>query len=230
MRLYRYQSINKFALENLILKKNWASNTKYFNDPFEFSLRGNYDVDKNGQVNFLSQDNQVILSEVRERVSKIGVISYSETYESTLMWSHYASNHEGMCLVFEVDLESIDNLYKVNYEDMLPYFDFEGYINYHPVLITKSKIWSYEKEYRQLFSFNEHHFDPPGKLTEIIFGCQTSAKDIEVIFNICEFVYSNEVTFTKMHIQKDTFYLASSTIFRKKGDKVPKYWDGKFID
>lgn len=52
-----------------------------------------------------------------------GVLSLSEIPDNILMWSHYANNHEGMCLEFDPRLHpsAFPRLNPVRYQDVYPY-------------------------------------------------------------------------------------------------------------
>lgn len=229
MLLHRYQSINKLTIANLIHKKNWASNTSKFNDPFEFQLRSDFTINEKGQYLINSQEENDIRKNIKNLISKFGVISYSETENNILLWSHYSDNHKGMCLVFDIQEDPSLAIFKVEYEDLIYPIEFKFDYNLIGILTTKSKAWSYEKEHRQIFKIGECHYDFPNTLKEIIFGCQTSIKDIEIVVKICESIYQNKVIFSKMFIQQDTFNLGKSTITHKVEDPIPKFWDGKFV-
>lgn len=63
------------------------------------------------------------------------------------MWSHYASNHTGICLEFTTANSKFGMAYKVNYQEEYPRFmmhESESYLN---LLLTKSNVWSYEEEF-----------------------------------------------------------------------------------
>lgn len=84
-----------------------------------------------------------------------GICCFSRRWDSILMWTHYSSNHTGICIGF-------DNLEI----DQLNYFGSGGFVDYktefpkidplHDITIesmfteshTKAKDWEYEQEYR----------------------------------------------------------------------------------
>lgn len=227
MLLYRYQPINKFTLENLIHRKNWASNPINFNDPFEFNLRTGNSIDSKGRYIIAEKEVKLVREKIQETLSSMGVVSYSETYDNILLWSHYSYNHQGMCLVFEIENPKDLNLYKVKYRKNIFNLGFEKKSNNYPVLYTKSIAWKYEKEYREIFMKNERHFNYPGKLKEIIFGCQSSIKDISTVVKICD---SDEIIFSKMFIQRDTFNLGKSAVSKITSNNIPKFLEGRYYE
>jgi hypothetical protein len=70
--------------------------------------------------------------------------------DSTLMWSHYAENHNGVCLEFSVDDPVFGFAQEVTYLSSYPPWAPHSLMSTeHPsVLLTKSDDWRYEREYR----------------------------------------------------------------------------------
>jgi hypothetical protein len=118
--------------------------------------------------------------------------------DSTLMWSHYAENHRGICLEFGV----ADNMLfrfarKVQYRDEYPRW-VPCDINDKPdrvgeLILTKSSDWSYEEEYR-LISMDGHPFLhlcgdffrlPNGALKSVIIGCEADHRTIGAFIKEC---------------------------------------------
>lgn len=92
--------------------------------------------------------------------------SFSERVDSPVMWAHYADNHKGFCIEYDVaSLKSDDYrarfLYPVIYSDQV--FDATELIalgvddarfnnlRYCLAALIKSNDWSYEKEWRLVF-------------------------------------------------------------------------------
>ena len=114
--------------------------------------------------------------------------------DSTLMWSHYADKHRGICLEFSVAdnplfSEAGEAVYRLEYPS------WAGCdINDEPgrvmeLILTKSSDWCYEQEYRLISSdvplrsnFLQVHDDffhlPDGSLKSIIIGCNADHRDI----------------------------------------------------
>jgi Protein of unknown function (DUF2971) len=106
--------------------------------------------------------------------------------DSILMWSHYSSKHTGICLEFAIEGNDFGSAQKVAYRDDFPVITPELLGNppalTEIILLTKSKQWCYETEYRLLardrktdptFSLT-HEGDflslPAGALTAVIVG------------------------------------------------------------
>lgn len=104
----------------------------------------------------------------------------------TLMWSHYAENHTGICLEFRCDNAVFSGALKVVYYEAYPLLDLAD--NDHKTillpLLAKAKDWAYEDEYRliaqeesaalncqSLITKNNFLTLPDDVLTSIIVGC-----------------------------------------------------------
>ena len=111
------------------------------NDPFEL-LR--FELSDKAQRTAFQQ----FAKQISER---FGVICFSRDWHKTVLWSHYAEKHKGICLGFDVP----DHLLlSINYSaTRLPYkvkksldCDGLGENMMGQILITKFKDWEYEYE------------------------------------------------------------------------------------
>lgn len=143
MRVYKYYNA-KWGLEAISRKRLKVSTIAETNDPFEF--RALYSDTHHGTTNLQRWRSEENL--------RHGFISFSRTRTNPVLWAHYADNHKGMCLEFEVDdsliqpveykrsrldlddLEVRKRLASDRWEDKL--FQFT----------TKFSFWRYEQEYR----------------------------------------------------------------------------------
>lgn len=97
----------------------------------------------------------------KENKNKVRICSLSERNDSLLMWSHYASQHEGICI--EYDYSNFHKykafLQPVHYTNELckidKFDDLTG-INVLMASTYKSKEWSYENEWRLTVTPNEN--------------------------------------------------------------------------
>jgi hypothetical protein len=198
IKLYRYQSINKNTLSALSYGKYWSAKPTTFNDPFEFRLktpsgtelekiRGIPDIrnlnphlENEGDLEVATLGKQY----VQNLINNFGVVCFTETSHNILMWSHYSSNHQGMCLGFEVEDPSSAGIYKVNYSDDYPELDFNNL--WHKdgmmkVLWTKSSDWAYEKEWRMITVDGGKLETYKGNLVDVILGCRAKDHDKQEI-------------------------------------------------
>lgn len=166
--VYKYQPIGKGRMRSkrlTTIKKEqvWASQVKYLNDPFEFKML--YADQGKGEIKEFYED-------VLERNE---VICLSGTWNSKLMWSHYADSHSGICLEYAFDGFGKGQVFPVTYvskrqsfeEDLLKWIEnkddavkrmcngqaltgkqMELMHGCGKIMYTKDAVWKYEKEYR----------------------------------------------------------------------------------
>ena len=121
-----------------------------------------------------------------------GIYCVSPEPDITLMWSHYSRNHKGICLEFGTESKfqgAVEVQYQKEYPKLLLH-ETESHIR---MLLTKSDVWSYEKEFRLVCSrttTRKNHpllmvgnFLPltPNDLKSIILGCQADKQTMETV-------------------------------------------------
>ncbi len=179
--VYKYVSIQtaKIILENCSLR---FSSPLIFNDPFEMNPGFiDYGVSREELMNRLKQvlkdknenltfkqasrletksDQDLIahyLKAFEIQRQRILLLCMSRTYISTLMWSHYADNHKGVCIGFiipTIDPELHLFTMNVNYvSEISPLKVLSGNEQERSAALyswinTKSKVWEYEQEVR----------------------------------------------------------------------------------
>lgn len=107
---------------------------------------------------------------------------FSATPFEPLMWSHYANKHKGICYCFN-KIEIFDTLFyrpgEIIYSSHLPTLNyFDGVTSndllipqLEKIILTKSDVWAYEKEYRFFIESSElGHSYSPSSLEAIIVG------------------------------------------------------------
>lgn len=121
---------------------------------------------------------------IQQRVDETGVLSFSAVCDSTLMWSHYADNHRGVCLIFSLEKWPVMQaaLYPVEYPvaRLSPQFDRRSFDDgqlFRAAALTKDRGWKYEQEWRVSGKAPGEFPFPPDALAGIIFGCMTTDAD-----------------------------------------------------
>jgi len=183
--LYQYQPNLENRRQGLANNRIWLGSPEHFNDPYDCLFTFNDSlvqaaaherlakkfngVDEKMLAAALSKSSSLVsgaLSTIRgwrEELCKVSC--FSENPRSLLMWGHYADNHRGFCV--EYDLQRADaeqmrkKMYPVIYSDK-PY-DLtpwgislvNGSTIFNPqwptlALIFKFKDWEYEREWRAL--------------------------------------------------------------------------------
>lgn len=223
-KFYRYRSLsNEYEIDNIIQEQIWLSTPTEFNDPYDSMI--NIDVDE--MLKKYLEGNQKIISEYNRLAEKgkrkarryiekekaklqkgmdkelemlrksFGIACFSETYDSLLMWSHYADYHRGICL--EYSHEEIEKLvpfcpvvYTNSFENLANYIDIKGNeIDNRAIrlFLNKSKEWSYENEWRIIDCLSENGVEN-GKILKklkpqkILMGCKISDTNESEIIKI----------------------------------------------
>ncbi|MCY1260853.1 hypothetical protein D9M68_105940 [compost metagenome] len=173
IRLYNLTSV-KNALSNIENRRIKVSRFADLNDPFEL-LAANFKEHKMRQVVRDWKD---------KSHSQTGLLCFAGDWSEPVMWSHYAKKHTGICLGFDVNRTTVQ---QVSYQDdrilaalsPTPAPDKLSEELQQQLLCTKSGGWRYEEEYRRFVSLNDAlseaplHFWPISgdiQLAEVILG------------------------------------------------------------
>jgi len=143
------------------------------------------------EVDFGGDWNELYLDFKKKVNESIGIISLTSKNDNLLMWSHYANSHKGFCIGYdkiELFKQTQGVLGKVSYAEEFPILPFlsENVADLIDLIMTKSKHWEYEDEYRIIKS------DAPRKkiilrdnsIKEIVFGCKMEKTSKEEIIAI----------------------------------------------
>ena len=180
LRVYYFTKV-KYALSNLEKRHLKVSQFNKLNDPFE--LLG---------VEMSDKDVRKALEFERSQIAKTkGLICFSENKYDPVQWAHYAENHTGVCLGFEVPDERLRQVKYVS--SRLARSTLDGNDKQERLLTTKFKHWEYEKERRLILDLRERSsveglifepFSSAVKLVEIYIGCRSTLKfdDITNVF------------------------------------------------
>jgi hypothetical protein len=134
--------------------------------------------------------------DIQRMVSKRRICCLTRDPTSTLMWSHYAENHHGVCLEFGVDNDPSLRLCKFsmprNYPLWIPH-EFEAQQDRTiEMILTKAEAWGYEREFRLISVPNAPVLSslrvqddffalPSGALKSVIAGYQADYDAINAI-------------------------------------------------
>ena len=194
-RLY-YLTGSDHALSNVAFGRLKIARFSELNDPFE--LLGQYIGDENTRK--LVRNNKNVLNDSK------GVICFSEDWVDPVLWSHYANNHRGVALGFDVSSPSVK---QVEYSEKrlkykIPKTATKITAELAELLIyTKYESWSYEREWRYLvdlkkaYKDGELYFLPFGnelRLVEVILGSLCSM-DLKKFREIVNRNYKNVMTY-----------------------------------
>lgn len=236
--LYKFTAINTNLYNSLQEGYLWHSRPSSFNDPFdcykhllkfdpssddiaEFCKR-NY---KKGelpplhlQIDYLQKNPRKLteaqLQSMDDSINGQGICCFARNFHNTLMWSHYAANHSGVCLVFAPGQDTSLFIVKVRYTDsFVPrnYYE-ENRVGVLIMLSTKSSDWSYEEEYRSISSKPGANEFNKQMLKSVIFGCKTKQDDIFEVINTIETSGYSNVEYLRAYTEINSFKLGFKPI------------------
>ncbi|HTF94723.1 MAG TPA: DUF2971 domain-containing protein [Cellvibrio sp.] len=220
--LYHYQSFKKEYLEQLLRDRTiYCSNPSSFNDPwdckpwFNTSLLDD-ETECQRHMDFIKEHanfedeilnmlagNRIKLEEMLNRLSMgmardndrcFRIYCLTPDPTNSLMWSHYANKHSGICLEYDTHNAVIGSAWKVEYNELFPNIKlYEKTVDPLVHLLHKSNVWSYEHEYRVIAREpqGKPNYDesplccregilslPDGALKSIIIGCNANYEEI----------------------------------------------------
>jgi hypothetical protein len=164
----------------------------------------------------------------RSHKTSLKLCSFSATADSIIMWSHYADQHRGFCIEYDVHPLPPENLfvrmlYPVLYSEKL--FDATAYYLkavedqrtfniLFPALaaLHKSPEWAYEREWRLVIPANLVREASPWRVPKpkrLYLGARIREEQKESILTICR---KKEIEVFQMYLADDTFCLKSKTI------------------
>jgi Protein of unknown function (DUF2971) len=155
-----------------------------------------------------------------------GFLCFSRSFHNPVLWSHYADQHKGMVIGFDIpevsgETESVPVIYS---EDLLECPDIRTITEAEKLDVMlhaftrKFSDWKYEEEQRWVAKIDErdtvtgHYFIDFGDsmiLREVIFGVNFSG-DIKYIRQCLKDL--NEVVFWQAHLSKRKFAIERSDI------------------
>lgn len=175
-RVYKFLEA-KWALECIRKKRLKISLIPELNDPWEGRA-----------IRFERESQEVAWDFMRNALSSLtGLLCFSEDWSDPVLWSHYAGNHTGIVLGFDIveaDSSGESFFSKVRYVDDLEHFPLqqgkdEAEEKLIRALTTKFSNWKYEQEVRYFLKLKNAdpqsgifftYFGDHLKLREIIFG------------------------------------------------------------
>ena len=143
MRLFHFVN-EEFGLKDLRERRLKISRIDALNDPFEFLGAEVSDPER-----------RAVLNRVKTSLSeKNGLLCFSKNWHNPVQWAHYANNHRGLCLGFDIS----DRLPgQVSYVNSRFHWGTEVDESFmRQLLFTKFVHWSYEDEYRMYTDLKDH--------------------------------------------------------------------------
>jgi hypothetical protein len=173
MRVYKFLS-TEYALWDVINRRLKISELRDMNDPLEL-----LHLETANPV-----DQPSIQKAATEIASRFGVICFSRSWKSPLLWARYADKHRGICLGFDVPDAKIRGVTYITEPIKVTRPEDVTEALARQWLFSKFEAWRYEDEARVHSSLSdrdgEHYFCEFGEsltLREIIAGCRFPSAD-----------------------------------------------------
>jgi len=174
----------------------YFSNPEDLNDPMELRFRLEVNIPSLEHIDWNDTSNPMVVEFRRDfesfRNSK-GICCFSECPKNTVMWSHYADSHRGICVGFDTQSDpNWNNAVKVTYSDDIPVFRLSppyratrDHLRYQQ---TKSSMWAHEKEWRFIRTASDESPRqrqlPAAAISRIILGSKISTDDRNRVIQI----------------------------------------------
>jgi len=239
--IYRYQSNSDDRRKSLATDKIWLSSPDKWNDPYdcEFFISDasvEAEAHKRLEKKFMGANPELLaigktkaaqivsekLSEIKKWKRLCKACCFNEDPTSMLMWGHYAENHRGFCIEYDLEgpkaVQFRHNLYPVVYRDK-PY-DLTPWavslVDGSPVfnpqwptlgLIHKFNGWEYEREWRSIsvsLEIEPDHDRPAPTPTRVFLGSKMEMANKQAFRAICE---PKGIEVFEMHRADDSFKL-----------------------
>lgn len=237
---FKFRDVNEYLIDSLVKGYLYFAHPDRLNDPFDCRV----DIKRSAKNAMLKlsgnkKDNLAKLAgldgyfdQIQKDTGKAGICSFSLELENSLLWSHYANEHRGLCLTYEFpesflidESNEITGVAPVEYgdspltdwfiehapEDRNSYFKEFTLEVVKKVLTIKSKCWEYEKEVRIIRQEQSTLTIPKEFLKQMCFGVNTPESDISLIRELVD-NSGYKVSYCKMERSECDFGLRTMEI------------------
>lgn len=233
-KLYRYRAFDKFYQSNIIKGEVYFSFPDAYNDPFDCAIRVDFSKWSKSIFNkkqhkyfqkiqkrtpgfnmMIENTNQELFNRFKKYVK---VACFSETYDSMLMWSHYAKNHTGFCIEYDTTKSKLFEelalpvIYKNERYDATNCMITRSPNIACNAVLYKSTDWSYEKEWR-MFETVEYFKNKPeclnlkNAISAIYLGACTKESDNDKICEVKKWAKGSNIKIYKMSLDSASYNL-----------------------
>jgi hypothetical protein len=180
------------------------------------------DLMESEDINLLNSEFKEIaetaIKKYSEEIQRIGILSLSEINNNILMWSHYAQQHQGICLEFERNESNIlsnnNHTLPVRYSLQKPLISLSTEVLgdskikkeiRRSLIYTKSLDWNYEREWRVVVPEGNTASNINSPIKKIFFGVKTSESQKRTVEKIVD---GKGIELREMYIKNDNFGLS----------------------
>ena len=162
MELFSFRTLNNYVIGQLERGLIQVTNPNKFNDPFDCLVLSG--IRKHREL--LKTDKRLSIKSYVKELSRIRVCCFAgwdkhkknPPYLNTLMWSHYANNHKGICIKYSVTsnfpllANGVSSDHSRNRLDKVIYKKSpvakKNILSFGECFLIKDKVWDYENEIR----------------------------------------------------------------------------------
>jgi hypothetical protein len=237
--LYKYMMRERFfgSFKDYLDGKAYFAAPESLNDPME-SIPVKRRVMWRGIGSGFENDRAGVFT----RLAKYKICSLSKHSDNMAMWSHYAKDHTGVCIGFEINASLLD-------QQQIKYMEVLYEYNYIPIVASiantedipeevlselfcrKLQDWKYEAEYRLIASLDKSEMLPIGSVKEIILGFKCTGFDLSKRTHFClpDDITVKRVSFAHNDGKGYTLYVPNSTL-GSNGRYSSAEWDYEITD
>jgi hypothetical protein len=204
-RYFKFRTIDKHFIESIVSPSLYFSTPSQLNDPFDCRLnlqdifaKASEAVSGSAQ-RFLKSAIQhpSFLSDFNTHFDKIGICAFSLDGVDPLLWAHYAAEHRGVRLLYNIPAAFLDDgtrfigvdTVRYGLEELHRFLTVDTPMEMKAFMLpllkhcltTKSPAWRYEAEARVIRSAPGLFSIPRGYLEQICFGLRTEPADIDLV-------------------------------------------------
>jgi hypothetical protein len=178
-RLYKYRPFDKFAIASILNSELYFAPANQLNDPYDCMFRESL-----GEVSGIETHSLDIMRKAQ------GVLSFSAKSSSPTMFAHYASNHTGICMIFDPakDQSFFRGLERVKYPPewkQVTQQEIDDF-SWPRMLFEKAPDWSYEEEWRIISAPPRAAKVDRSALVGVVQGMNMSQHDRELLTKLIE--------------------------------------------
>jgi tetratricopeptide (TPR) repeat protein len=165
--LYKYSPVNAQRLLSLINSEVYFAQHTKLNDPLECF--------------FLNQSHLSMGECFRQFDIETRICTMTIDPESILMYAHYANEHKGICVEYELNFRALKNQHDVAY-GYVSYEQKQQITNLKDLYMLKNSAWQYEKEFR-IVRFGKRVCEQ-ARIKSITFGLRCPLAYRQIIYHL----------------------------------------------
>lgn len=177
---------------------------------------GDYKTDPKAEKYYKRRLGEEIKQLVAAEMDKCGVLSLAERWDCPLMWSHYADEHRGLCIEYDMSDNVCSHIKPVEYRrprsikitelmEWKLHNSPEAKQNvFDTYFFAKASQWQYEKEWRDIYS-SHCVKQAPFRISGVYFGLRCDAAVRTSIVKL--FAKSMPIAFYNLYALEDSFHL-----------------------